>query len=645
MTAENEEKGINRHISPLSIWGNIALSAGLIFAGCSLALSASPESPSAGGAAPVTPAAVSSTTPQAPQEELLFDMAAIQSDPVDATVLSTEEVDGIVYQNIEYTSRVVDGKPERIQGIYAFPKGGTKLPAVYWSMGGMAPASRSFPGILAGNGYACLAVTLPHKLRNSFRVPFDTKNTESANLTLLARDQLRGITVLSQRPEVDPDRMAVAGASYGGVFATLIAGVDPRVKAGFSFFGAGNHAMGTSLPQFQKMETPEDIAVWNRTIDPAFRLKQRNIPFMWGVPFNDHWFLFPAVAQTIQETAGTDKRFFIVPHRDHGFSPEVDQTLLHFLDTTSIAAHPRPAYNAPGKLQVREEHGKAIATFSWTGENPVAKAELVVSYGDYIPWLGWPHRASFVFPAKISGNSASAELPIPSRRLPLVAWGNLTDAKEVLVSTPPLVQSSEDLSALPVVSNLELNCFVDGDVADQALTFYQQSGEPLAGEPEKDTACSGGQSLRIEPAKSLPAETAKTAKAKSAKAPSGSFSISQFHNVPGLAHRFTVRLKAEHPADISVRLTPVRPASWESAVVRQIVAKDPRLAPLLPRWADAPEPITVTAAIGTTWQDVTLDVPVPSAPVDGYKLDISESPDPKTTYWIDTIRMQPVWPD
>jgi len=608
-----------------------------------MVFSAPPGAPSAGDAAPVILGAVSSTTPESPQEEPLFDMPAIINDPVDAKVLSTEEVNGIVYQNIEYTSRVVDGTPERIQGIYAFPKGGTKLPAVFWSMGGMAAASRSFPGLLAGEGYACLAVTLPHKLRNSFRIPFDTKNPQSANLTLLARDQLRGITVLSQRPEVDSNRLAVAGASYGGVFATLIAGVDPRVKAGFSFFGGGNHAMGTSLPQFQKLETPGDVEIWNRTIDPAFRLKQRNIPFMWGVAFNDHWFLFPAVAQTFQDAAGSDKRFFIMPYWQHGFPPEVDQTLLHFLDTTPVAAHARPAYNSPGTLEVREENGKAIATFSWTGENPVTKAELIVSYGDYTPWLGWPHRASFVFPAEISGKSASAVLPIPSRRLPLVAWGNITDDKQVLVSTPPLILSSDQLSALPVVSDLELNCFIDRDVAEKALTFYRLSGEPLSGEPEKDAACSGGQSLRIEPAKSLPAEPAKSG--KPAKAPSGSFSIGQFHNVPGLAHRFTVRLKAGQPTNLSVRLTPVRPASWESGVVRQIVAKDPRLAPLLPRLADAPEPIAVMAPVGTAWQDVTLDIPVPLAPVDGYKLDISESPEGKTTYWIDTIRMQPVWPE
>jgi dienelactone hydrolase len=599
------------------------LAATLLFITCNVVLAAAPLVSSSRNDAPLAAA-----LPADP----IFDLDAIMNDPTDATVLDTEEKDGVVFQTIEYTTRVVGGAPERIKGIFAYTKGAQARPGVFWSNGGMAAASRFFPELMARNGYACLAITLPHNLRNSYRIPFDAKNPATANLTLLARDQLRGITVLSQRAEVDPKRMGVAGASYGGVFATLIAGVDPRIKAGFSFFGGGNHALGTNLPQFQKMETLEEVEVWNRTFDPAFRLKQRNIPFMWGVPFNDQWFHFPAVTRTFMEAAGTDKRIAIIPHWQHGFPPEVDQTLFHFLDTTAISAHPRPPYNAPGTPRVRQENGKAIASFSWTGQNPVAKAELVVSYGEYTPWLGWPHRAAFVFPATVAGQSASAALPIPSRRLPVIVWGTITDKDQSIVSTPPLIMSTEDLAALPVTPDLQLNCFIDGDLGDEGLTFYRNSGEPLPGQLEKDASCSGGQALRIEPP-------------PPGKPPGKNFSIALFHNVPGLAHRFIARVKAGQPTDITIRLTPVSPASWSSAAVRELVAKDSRLSPLLPRWEKQPAPIAVSAPIGTTWQDVTLDVPIPSGPVDGYKLEIGVAADSHATYWIDTVRMQPVWPE
>jgi hypothetical protein len=332
------------------------------------------------------------------------------------------------------------------------------------------------------------------------------------------------------------------------------------------------------------------------------------------------------------EAAGSDKRVAIIPHWQHGFPPAVDETLLHFLDTTAISAHRRPAYNAPAMPMVRQENGKAIVSFSWTGEHPVTKAQLVVSYGEYTPWLGWPNRAAFEFPAQMAGQSASAVLPIASRHLPLIVWGNITDSDQRIVSTPPLIMSANDLSGLPVTSNLQLNCFIDGNLGEEALNFYRNSGYPLPGQLEKDPTASGGQALRIDPAAATkPAEK--------------SLSISLFHSVPGLAHRFTARLKAAQPAELSVRLVPVHPGSWSSAAVRQLVAKDSRLAPLLPRWEKAPAPIAVTAAIGTAWQDVTLDVPLPSGPVDGYKLEISPAGESHAVYWIDSVRMQPVWPE
>jgi dienelactone hydrolase len=567
----------------------------------------------------------------------LFDLEAIQKDPVEEKVLSTETVEGVVFQEVEYTSRVVNGAPERVQGILAFPEGGKKLPGVFWSMGGMAPASRFFPGLLAKKGYACLAVTLPHKLRNSFLVPFNTKDPASANLTLLARDQLRGITLLSQRPEVDPDRLAVAGASYGGVFATLIAGADPRIKAGFSFFGGGHHELGTNLPQFQKMETLEDVETWGRTIDPAFRLKQKAIPFLWGIAFNDQWFFFPAVTRTFMEAAGTEKRAFIMPHWRHGFPPEIDETLFNFLDTTPVAAKPRPAYNSPGPVTVREEGGRAVASFEWTGGNAAAKAEVVVSYGEDTPWFGWTHRAAFILPASVEGKRATARIPVPSRQLPLIAWGNLTDANGFLVSTPPLVLGPAELAKLPEEASLDLNCFVDGDLGEKAQDFYQRAGDPLLGKPEKDAACSGGQSWRVDPVanEATPGKRGKRAPSR--------FTIRLFHQVPGLAHRLTVRLKAERPTSLSVRLLPVRPPQWASAAVKLLVAKDPRLAPLLPRWADPVEPLVATANAGPEWQDVALDVPKPAGPIDGHVLEVVEAPENQTTYWIDTVRMQPVW--
>jgi dienelactone hydrolase len=43
----------------------------------------------------------------------------------------------------------------------------------------------------------------------------------------------RSIDYLVTRPEVDPDRIGCGGLSGGGVRSVFLAGLDPRVKAGF----------------------------------------------------------------------------------------------------------------------------------------------------------------------------------------------------------------------------------------------------------------------------------------------------------------------------------------------------------------------------------------------------------------------------
>jgi len=562
----------------------------------------------------------------------LFDLEAIMRDPVETVHLDSETVEGITFQTIEFTSRTVGDRTERIRGIYAFPAGGSRLPGLFWSMGGMAAANRTFPGLFAKRGWACLAITLPHEIRNSFRSPFLTADPREANLTLLARDQLRAITVLSQQPEVDPDRLAVAGASYGGFFATLIAGVDPRIKAGMSFFGGGWHERGTALPQFLQMASLEDVAIWNRTIDPAVRLRSRPIPFMWGVAFNDHWFHFPAVIQTFLDAAGDDKRVIIIPHWQHGFPPAVDETLTRFLDTTPIAPRPIPPYNRPGPVRIRAENGRLMAAFDWDGERPVREAELVVSYGEIAPWLAWPYRAAFVFPAAVTGRTAEAILPLPSRRLPLVVWGTVTDSDRVSVSTPPCFLETNVLAGLPLSTPPPvLNAFPFDRFDPEMLTFYRGCGDQVPGQIVTDPA-DGVAIWRIgpPPPKQDPALV---------------LALTLFHHVPGVAHRFAIRIRSERPATVTLALIPRRPSSWRFPLVRERVRQDARLAPLLPSWEQEPQALVRTAAVETTWTEISLEVPSPEGAIEGYRLEIREPPGPPSAMDIATIRMEPLWPE
>lgn len=560
-------------------------------------------------------------------EEGLFDMAAIMSEPVEAAVLASRTEEGITTEEIEFTSRVVDGRRERVKGLFVYPAGGKGLPAVFWCMGGMKPAAPRFPEMLARKGYACMVITLPLELRQS-KARFNVDSPREANMALLARDQMRGITCLSQRAEVDPERIAVGGPSYGGFFSTLVAGVDPRVKAGLSFFSGGHYALGTNLPQFNQLRSLEEVGIWNETIDPAFRHTKRAIPFLWAVSFNDNWFQFPAVIKTYEEAIDPGKQLMIIPHSRHTFPEEIDRSILDFLDTALTKT--RPPFNRPGRpVLQRDAEGRASLHFNWTGDNPVAKAELVVSYGEITPWYGWVHRAAFIFPATVEGQEVRAALPVPSNALPLIAWGNLTDSQGVLTSTPPLLLSQRDLAGLRPDPGLRLNCVIDGELGPEMMEYYAHNHHPIPGVPDTAEKRSGVQSLRME------------------RATDGSglppFHMKQFFNVPGLAHELEVWMKAEKPGEVTLSLLPVRPKNWDLPAVALLVAQDARLKPLLPQWASEPEPIRFSAPLGTAWQKVALSVPVPTGPVEGYNLEITVSGE-AACYWVDSLSMIPVWP-
>lgn len=557
----------------------------------------------------------------------VFDFKAILGDPLDAKVLKSAEsapasgtVKTIITEEIEYTGETRDGKPLRIFGILAYPKGGTKLPAIFWSQGGMAPAGPYWPQIWAAKGYLCLNVTLPTGECGAF-TRFATEKPEDGNMARLAAIQMRGITYLTRRPEVDPERIGMGGSSYGGFFASLIAGADSRVKAGMSFFTTGHHELGSNFPEFKLLRNAKELVVWSRTVDPAWRLKSRAIPFLWGVAANDGWLHLPGCVKTFEEAMG-EKRLAIAPNWSHAFPANFDQALMDWFDI--YLAKTRKPYNQPAELRIRTTDGKLMAQWTWTGENPVRKAELVVAYGRTRPWLdGWPYRYHHAIPAAIIANTATAEVPLPKKGLECLLYGNISDDHDVVVSTLPLVVRPEDVKGV-LTTTLALNTALMSDFSDEEMVFFQRHGEPVAGTIDRTEKQAGGQSLRLDPAPG--------------KAPP-TFEVKLGH-IPGHGHRVSLWLKAAQPATVKVSVTGQPPANREYAMV-DILRKQQPVAPAIAAADRKPVAYSMDAAADTKWREFQLDCPLTSMPVDGYRLSVSSTN--SAAIWIDTIRFEPQW--
>jgi len=555
---------------------------------------------------------------QAIVEDPIFDFDRIMNDPLDAKVLSTAEAEGVVVEEVEYTAGVWNGKAARIYGILAYPKGGRNLPAVFWSQGGMYPASDYWPKVFAKKGYFALNVTLPHDVYNSF-ARFTTEDAKRGNLTGLAIAQMRGITYMTQRPEVDGKRIGVGGTSYGGLFSSLIAGADPRVKAGMSFFTTGNHYLGTNYPQFTQLRTTDEVGIWRGTIDPAWRLRQKKVAFLWGIAANDHWHYLPAAVQTYKDSIG-EKRMAIVPNWAHALPVNVDQMLIDWFDV--YLTKTRKPYNQPGEMTAKNVDGKLIASWDWTGDNLITKAELVVSYGAVRPWHCWVYRYHYVIPAKIDGRTASAEIPVFEPGFELLAYGNITDERGVVTSTIPIAVQPDKLGITDPTAKQNFSTVLVTDFSPEEMVFLERHGTPVPGKPDTNEKQGGAQSLRVDDPKAV-------------------VSMKLGH-VPEHGHRLTLWLKADRPATIQVKVVGAPPANWGWPIVdmlRRQYAGTPDIKP-----EDIVLPVfTLDAGVDTEWREFALDCPFDGMPVEGYNLVISQAAGGEAVYWIDTIGFEPQW--
>ena len=78
--------------------------------------------------------------------------------PLDIEVLKEWEKEGVVCRIVRYQVGVLKGVPSRVAAFYAFPKGGTKLPALVEMHGGGQSASLNSVATYAKRGYAGISI-------------------------------------------------------------------------------------------------------------------------------------------------------------------------------------------------------------------------------------------------------------------------------------------------------------------------------------------------------------------------------------------------------------------------------------------------------------------------------------------------------
>ena len=217
------------------------------------------------------------TTPLPPVEAeilQLFDYDA--SAPIDMEEVSVIEMDnGYSYHEITYASP----KGGRVPATLLVPTTSSGPFAGIILMHGL-PGDRkdnaSFARSLVPTGAVVLMIDAPFarpENRTRSEWPLTFSEVDRLEQIQLMVDLRRGVDLLSAREDVDPERLAYVGYSYGAAMGGLLAGIEPRIKAFGLMVGDGgivSHftaADGTLFSELNRLSA-EERKTWLSLMEP-----------------------------------------------------------------------------------------------------------------------------------------------------------------------------------------------------------------------------------------------------------------------------------------------------------------------------------------------------------------------------------------
>jgi len=462
----------------------------------------------------------------------VYDVKALSSTPLKPRVLKTEEKDGIVTEEVMFHSEMDGSKSVDIFALFSYPKGARALPAFVWNQGGLYRATTYWTEFGAKRGYATLCIDFPiGGYRSTGGYPINsglalTPDLRKAPIYHGAVALLKAVSYLESRPEVDSDRIGMAGSSWGGFYTTMMVGLDPRLKAGACMFGCGALHLGNNWWSAPGPGSRVDAAYrerWRTTLDPALRLPNTKTPIAWFTGTNDGFYWMPALMESHRLAAGP-KCLSLLANWNHGLTETGDEQVFAWLDAQLKDGK---ALNTVSPLEVAKVGGALQAHWTVAGPRPVKRAELLLSYGEAGNWTA---RYWGALEAKLAEGKCTAALP--ASPMPFYVSGTAVDEQGFRYSTPLVRVDPEALGAADPAAKLDCDgCAMWGGFEKEQLVYLRRTGWPC-------------------PAASADARAGKQA----AQLKPGANRLAGVYFTAGVPHRLTCWLKAKAPVEVKLTL-------------------------------------------------------------------------------------------
>lgn len=379
-----------------------------------------------------------------------------QATPLDVEVLKAWEQDGLVCRVVRYQVGVFKGAPARVAAFYAFPKGGTNLPALLQMHGGGQSANLDGAIADAKRGYASLSINWGGNKLNFGRSKegYDGPQTDwghldathppqrnkhnhfagsltpdeytldavesprNSNWFLVLTAARRALSFLQQQPEVDPARLGAYGHSMGGKLTTDLAGIDHRVKAAVpSCGGAGDlDESQTDVPGGlrSKRSALELACVSDNAYIPRIAS-----PTLWLSPANDFHAHIDNMAWNWRNLPDDRVRFSIAPHLNHRHTDEHQITQQLWFDE-----HLKGAFKMPKtpqfELQLKTADGLPLATVTPDEAMPIRRVDIYYAIDPHELTRFWRDAR-----AVRTGKKWQAPCPVMAVDQPIFAYANV----------------------------------------------------------------------------------------------------------------------------------------------------------------------------------------------------------------------------
>ena len=153
-------------------------------------------------------------------------------------------------------------------------------------------------------------------------------------------------------PEVDPERTAITGISWGGYLTSMVSGLDNRFKAAVPVYGCGFlHENSVWLKDFEKM-SPGHRAKWVKLWDPSSYAGSTAMPVLYVNGGKD--FAYPPDSHA--KTYGlvrSPKNLCFVPDLKHGHIFDHPKCIEIFIDHHLRKGTPLPRIDKPAVMNGR----------------------------------------------------------------------------------------------------------------------------------------------------------------------------------------------------------------------------------------------------------------------------------------------------